>query len=98
MSKDHDAQTGLVLMAFVMGAVTGAAAALLWAPTTGEETRRYLNDRAREGRERATDTAERGREFVRQQREHLSTAIDRGRDAYERARTDATDEPIEERG
>lgn len=98
MSRDHDAQTGLVLMAFVMGAVTGAAAALLWAPTTGEETRRYLNDRAREGRERATDAAGRGREFVRQQREQLSTAIDRGRDAYERARTDGADEPIEERG
>ena len=98
MSRDHDAQTGLVLMAFVMGAVTGAAAALLWAPTTGEETRRYLNDRAREGRERATDAAGRGREFVRQQQEHLSTAIDRGRDAYERARTDGADEPIEERG
>ncbi len=102
MSRDHDAQTGLVLMAFVMGAVTGAAAALLWAPTTGEETRRYLNDRAREGRERATDAAQRGREFVRQQRDHVSTAVDRGRDAYERARDGAADgrasldEPIEE--
>ena len=93
MSRDHDAQTGLVLMAFVMGAVTGAAAALLWAPTTGEETRRYLNDRAREGRERATAAAQRGREFVRQQRDHVSTAVDRGRDAYERARDGAADGP-----
>ena len=101
MSRDHDAQTGLVLMAFVMGVVTGAAAALLWAPTSSEETRRYLNDRAREGRERATDAVERGREFVRQKREHLSTAIDRGRDAYERVRdrsADSADEPIEEQG
>lgn len=98
MSRDHDSHTGLVLMAFVMGAVTGAAAALLWAPTTGEDTRRYLNDRAREGRERAHDATQRGREFVRQQREQLSTAIDRGRDAYERARVDGVDEPIEERG
>jgi len=98
MSRDHDSHAGLVLMAFVMGAVTGAAAALLWAPTTGEDTRRYLNDRAREGKERANDAAQRGREFVRQQREQLSTAIDRGRDAYERARVDGADEPIEERG
>ncbi len=29
MSKDNDSQVGLVLLAFVMGAVTGAAAALL---------------------------------------------------------------------
>lgn len=90
MSRDNDAQTGLVLLAFVMGAVTGAAAALLCAPTTGQETRRYLNDRAREGRSRASDAAQRGREFVRQQREHLSTAVDRGRDVYERAREQAT--------
>ena len=87
MSRDNDAQTGLVLLAFVMGAVTGAAAALLCAPTTGQETRRYLNDRARS---RASDAAQRGREFVRQQREHLSTAVDRGRDVYERAREQAT--------
>ena len=86
MSKDNDSQIGLVLLAFVMGAVTGAAAALLCTPATGEEARRYLNDRAREGKDRANDAAQRGREFVLQQREHLSTAVDRGRDVYERAR------------
>ena len=86
MSKDNDSQIGLVLQAFVMGAVTGAAAALLCTPATGEEARRYLNDRAREGKDRANDAAQRGREFVLQQREHLSTAVDRGRDVYERAR------------
>ena len=95
MSRDNDAQTGLVLLAFVMGAVTGAAAALLWAPTTGEETRRYLSERAREGRDRASDAAQRGREFVRQQREELATAVDRGRDVYERARERATGSTID---
>ena len=40
MSKDNDSQIGLVLLAFVMGAVTGAAAALLCTPATGEEARR----------------------------------------------------------
>ena len=95
MSRDNDAQTGLVLLAFVMGAVTGAAAAFLWAPATGEETRRYLNDRAREGRVRANDAAERGREFVREQREQIATAVDRGRDIYERARERATGSSID---
>ena len=106
MSKDNDSQIGLVLLAFVMGAVTGAAAALLCTPATGEEARRYLNDRAREGKDRANDAAQRGREFVLQQREHLSTAVDRGRDVYERARERAVggsaddtvhreDEPVE---
>ena len=101
MARDYEPKTGLVLAAFVMGALTGAAAALLWAPTSGEDARRYLNDRARDGRDRANDVAARGREFVREQREHLSTAIDRGREAYERARTDDTDaigDPVEDQG
>ena len=101
MARDYEPQTGLVLVAFVMGAVTGAAAALLLAPTSGEDTRRYLNDRARGGRDRANDVAARGREFVRQQRDQLSTAIDRGREAYERARSDDTDtigDPVEDQG
>ena len=59
MAREHDGNAGLVLMAFVMGAVTGAAVALLYAPTSGEETRRLLNERAREGRDRALDAAQR---------------------------------------
>ena len=40
------------------GAVlSGAAIALLFAPATGEETREYLGQRAREGREKVVDTA-----------------------------------------
>ena len=90
MSNDRDAHAGVIMMAFVMGAITGAAAALLMAPAPGEETRRVLNEKARVGRERAGDAARQGTEFVQRQREHLSTAIDRGREAYQRAR--ASDE------
>ncbi len=97
MSREHDGSAGIVFMAFVMGAVAGAATALLWAPSTGEETRRLLNDKAREGRERAGVAAQRGREFVSKQREHLSTAVDRGREAYERAR-DTPGKAAEEHG
>ena len=86
MATDHDGHAGVILMAFIMGAITGAAAALLAAPAVGTETRRVLNERAREGREKATVAARQGREFVQRQREHLSTAIDRGRDAYQQAR------------
>ena len=98
MSKDNDSQIGLVLLAFVMGAVTGAASALLFTPATGEEARRYLNDRAHEGKGRAKDAAQRGREFVRQQREQLSTAVDRGRDVYERARERAAGSGVDDTG
>ena len=45
------AAAGTVIVAFVLGAVTGAAVALLMAPATGEETRRMLGEKAREGRD-----------------------------------------------
>jgi len=48
---------GAVLLAFVAGAVAGAAVALLFAPATGEETRDFLGQRAREGREKVVDAA-----------------------------------------
>jgi len=37
--------------------VAGAAVALLFAPATGEETRDYLGQRAREGHEKVVDAA-----------------------------------------
>ena len=95
MARDQDGHAGAVLMAFVLGAVSGAAVALLWAPGTGEDTRRVVNEKTREGRERATDAARQGREFVSRQRETLAAAIDRGREAYQSARDkgeDATEE------
>jgi gas vesicle protein len=69
-----------------LGALAGAAVALLFAPASGEETRRKLAERAREGRERAETLARDGREFFNRQRDNLSTAAERGRDAFEQAR------------
>lgn len=78
---------GTVLLAFLAGAVTGAAVALLFAPAAGEETRQFLTDKAREGRERALQAAREGRETLKRQKDQLATAIDRGRDAYVKARS-----------
>ena len=44
-------------LAFMAGAVAGAAVALLYAPATGDETREYLGKRAKEGREKVVDAA-----------------------------------------
>jgi gas vesicle protein len=61
------------MVAFVIGALTGAVAALLFAPASGDETREYLGEKAREGKAR-----------IREQRESLLTAVDRGREAFAR--------------
>ena len=78
--------TGSVLIAFVLGAAAGAAVALLYAPASGEETRRRLAERAREGREKAEQLAREGREFINRQRENLTAAVDQGRSPADRSR------------
>jgi gas vesicle protein len=89
MARDDGNAAGTVIVAFVLGAVTGAAVALLMAPTTGEEMRRVLGEKAREGRDRAEEAARQGREFINRQRETVNSAIDRGRQAYNQARSGA---------
>ena len=84
MSEERGA--GGVMVAFMLGAIAGAAVALLVAPASGEETRRKLGEKAREGRDKASEAARQGREFLRNQREGLSTAFERGKEAFEQAR------------
>jgi gas vesicle protein len=83
MAKNDGIGPGGLLVAFVAGAVAGAAVALLYAPATGEETREFLERRTREGRERAADAARQGREIFNKQRENLTTAFERARDRYQ---------------
>ena len=84
MSEDRGA--GGVMVAFMLGAIAGAAVALLVAPAAGEETRRKLSERAREGRDKASEAARQSREFLRNQREGISTAFERGKEAFDQAR------------
>jgi gas vesicle protein len=86
MARDEGAGTGSILLAFILGAVSGAAVALLYAPQSGSETREFLGEKAREGRERAAQAAAKGREILDQGRDTLTSAIDRGREAYQQAR------------
>lgn len=86
MAQDNSIGAGTIMVAFVVGALAGAAAALLFAPASGEETREYLGQRAREGRAKARETLNEGREFYQHQREGLSSAIERGREAFQDAR------------
>ena len=82
----HNNDSGSVLLAFMLGAMTGAAVALLLAPASGEETREYLGQKAREGRARARTAVQQGRELYQSHREQLSSAVERGREAFAQAR------------
>ncbi len=100
MASNNGNSVGGVIVAFAIGAVAGAAVALLFAPASGEETRRKLAEKAREGRERAEalaregreraeGLAREGREYFNRQRDNLSAAVDRGREAFDQARKES---------
>jgi gas vesicle protein len=83
---------------FLVGMGIGAFVGLLFAPKSGEETRKYLADRADEGkdyaqkkarelRERADDLIERGKEAANRHKDTISAALDGARDAYRREAT-----------
>ena len=49
MSDERNSGAAGVVVAFTLGALVGAVAALLFAPAKGEETRELLAEKAREG-------------------------------------------------
>lgn len=80
---------------FLAGLGIGALVGVLFAPQSGEDTRKYLTQKADEGRqyaqkkarelrERADDLIERGRDTVDRQRDSLSAAYEAGKEAYQR--------------
>ena len=69
------------LLWFFAGAALGATVALLYAPQSGKDTRRYIGKKARQGREVVSDASR--------------EALDKGRELYQKGRKMA-DEAAEE--
>jgi gas vesicle protein len=67
------------LFFFLIGVSVGVVATLLIAPYSGEETRQFLRESVDEGRERAGEVFERGKDLVERQSEAISNAIGYGR-------------------
>jgi len=72
-------RTGNEIFFFFLGISVGVIAALLVAPYSGEETRQILRSRVDEGRERAGEALERGKDFVERQTGAIGSAIGYGR-------------------
>ncbi len=77
---------------FVVGAGIGAIVAVLLAPKTGEQTRKLIAKKAREGKDyveakgkelkgQAEDLLEKGKEVVIKQRDRLAEALEAGKEA-----------------
>lgn len=87
---------------FLAGLGIGAAVGILYAPKAGDELRQQLREvaeegresvrqRARQAREQAGTWAEKGREYLNQQKDQIRSAYDAGRQAYR----DATSQDVE---
>jgi gas vesicle protein len=81
---------------FFLGLGLGAAIGVLFAPQSGEETRRLLKDKADEGvdilkkrtadlQETAAEALERSKQSIQRRKEALSGAVEAGRQAYREA-------------
>ena len=83
--SDRD-EFGAFLVGFIVGGLTGAVVALLFAPQSGEETRALIKDKSIELRDKAQQTAE----------EALARAEATAQEA--RARADELAKQVRERG
>jgi gas vesicle protein len=103
MSEERGSSASGIILSFLLGGLTGAALATLFAPRSGEETRELLGEKLRQGAERGRDLRDRaaakGREvlddasgYVERQRETLEKRRDRLSAAVEAGRQAYRDE------
>ena len=96
MSEKIDSKVAFFLIGLGIGSLIG----ILFAPKSGEETREYLTQNAKEGseyaqkkarelKERAEDLVEHGNQVVTRKQEQIARAIDAGREAYQREKSKA---------
>lgn len=89
---------------FLAGLGIGAAVGILYAPKSGDELRQQLREvaedgrnsvkeRARQAREQAGTWADKGRDYLNQQREQIRSAYEAGRQAYREATTAEAEGP-----
>ena len=83
---------------FLAGLGIGAILALILAPTSGEEARQMLGQKATEGRDYVTNKSkeirqqaegmvDKAKDLVAQQKEQLSAALEAGKQAYQEERS-----------
>ena len=95
MNDNDGFSASSVFLAFILGGIVGAGIALLMAPQSGQETREKIKDFADDIRHKAADytgqmkdrgtsTVENAKEFIEEKKSILTSAIEAGKEAYER--------------
>jgi gas vesicle protein len=96
MAYEHDRAEredggGSFLMGLLAGTVLGAGLGMLFAPKAGADVRKQLSEQATRLKSTASDTMHQASEKLtqasHQASEKVSQIVDRGREAYDRAKT-----------
>lgn len=94
------------LSSFLLGLGVGVGIGILLAPKSGQETREILKNKAEEGadflkkrseeiKQNAAEWVDKGKEAMSRQKEHLSDAMEAGRQAYRETVQPPSEPPVE---
>ena len=87
MSHDErSAGASGVVLSFLLGALSGAALAILFAPRSGRETREILGERMRETAERGRRLGEQAMEKGREMADDATSYVERQKETLEKRR------------
>jgi len=107
--SDESCHGQSVVLSFFLGAIAGATAVLFLAPQARRESAERFRDFSTDLRERANDyidqakdkvtgAVSRSREFVDEKRSLIQSAVDAGKDAYNREKDKAAPHSAEQEG
>ncbi len=86
MSDDHGSSASGVILSFLLGGLTGAALAILYAPRSGRETRELLGEKLKEGADRGREFRERVTTKSRELVDEATEFVSKGKETAERRR------------
>jgi gas vesicle protein len=89
--KQHSG-AGTVIMAATVGAAVGAAAGILMAPRSGQETRARMKSKAQETLEKGKNKAGMMKDKAMEAKETAKQAVEGGKQAVREARARSTDD------
>src|SRR5258707_12826438 len=86
MSDDQGSNASGVILSFLLGGLTGAALAILFAPRSGRETREMLGEKLKEGADLGREFRERVTTKSREMADEAAAYVNKGKETAERRR------------
>ena len=103
MSREDGCSGTTIVVSFLLGSIAGAAAVLLLAPQARKESAERIRDFSQNLKDQAADyidhakekvssTVGRGRDFLDEKRSLIHSAVEAGKEAYQREKAKGTHE------